>query len=131
MGWLDTPKLEYKIACLENDIASRDALIKSLQADLDRLRDEKSAEVTKDVQSSNFVIDWRNMDAFSIERMGDVKEAYTVIGYYVVNEHSKREVAEWKFYCSQKQHDKLAKEFAEFTADKAAQELKRYERMGL
>ena len=131
MAWFDTAKLEYKIASLENYIASRDRMIESLTADLNRLREEKEEEVRKDVQSSTFVIDWRNMDAFSVERMGDAKEAYTIIGYYVVNEHSKREVAEWKFYCSQKQHDKLAKEFAEYTVDKAAQEAKRFERMGL
>lgn len=129
MGWFDTAKLEYKIANLENDLRAKDRHIDSLQADLDRLREEKNEEVRKDVQGSNFVIDWRNMDAFSIERMGDSKEAYTIIGYYVMNEHNKREVAEWKFYCSQKQHDKLAREFSDFSIDKAAQDLKRFEKM--
>ena len=113
MGWFDTAKLEYKVASLENDIASRDRMIESLTADLNRLREEKEEEVRKDVQSVEFVIDWKNMDAFSVERMGDAKEAYTIIGYYVVNENDKREVAEWKFYCSLDQHNKLAKEFKE------------------
>lgn len=133
MGWFDdTSELQRQVTSLEVDISNRDRLIESLNADLDRLRKEKDEEVRRDVQSSTFVIDWRNMDAFSIERMGDDgKTAYTVIGYYIVNEHSKREVCEWKFYCSQQQHDKLAKEFSEYIVDKTAQEIKRYERMGL
>ena len=85
-----------------------------LEADLDRIRKEKSEEVRKDVQSATFVIDWKNMDVFSIERMGDDgKEAYTVLGYWVPNADNTKTVHEWKFYCSLKQHEKLAKEFEE------------------
>jgi hypothetical protein len=109
--WFNNAKNEYLIECLRNDVAHRDALIKSLEADLDRLRKEKDEEVRVDVQSSTFVIDWKNMDAFSVERMGEAKEAYTIIGYYAKTENDVREVAEWKFYCSQEQHEKLAKEF--------------------
>jgi hypothetical protein len=100
---------------LKNDVASRDALIKSLQADLDRLREEKADEVRADVQSANFVIDWKVMNAFSVERMGDAKEAYTIIGYWNKNESGLAYVAEWKFYCSLEQHQKLAKEFSEYS----------------
>jgi hypothetical protein len=99
-----------KVNQLEQDLQNARALIKSLQADLDRLRDIKDKEVRKDVQSAEFVIDWKNMDAFSIERMGDPKEAYTVIGYWVIEGGEKR-VHEWKFYCSLEQHNKLADQF--------------------
>jgi len=99
-----------KINQLEQDLQNAHALIKSLQADLDRCREVKDKEVRKDVQSAEFVIDWKNMDAFSIERMGDPKEAYTVIGYWVVENGEKR-VHEWKFYCSLEQHNKLAEQF--------------------
>lgn len=109
--WFNSAKMVYENERLKNDIISRDALIKSLQADLDRLREEKEEKVRADVQASTFVIDWKNMDAFSIERMGDAKEAYTIIGYYTHSADGSREVSEWKFYCSQEQHDKLAKEF--------------------
>lgn len=106
MGLFNTLEVQR----LKNDIASRDAMIQSLQADLDRLRVEKDKQIRDDVNSSEFVIDWKNMDAFSIERMGDVKQAYTVIGYWVVENGEKR-VHEWKFYCSVEQHNKLAEEF--------------------
>ena len=110
MSWFRSYVTDLQVHQLQNDIASRDALIQSLQADLDRLRAEKDEEIRKDVNSAEFVIDWKNMDAFSIERMGDVKEAYTVIGYWVV-EGGERRVHEWKFYCSVEQHNKLAEEF--------------------
>ena len=97
---------------LDQDLQNARAMIKSLQADLDRCREVKDVEIRKDVQSSEFVINWKNLDAFSVERMGDPKESYTIIGYWNTS-GGEREVAEWKFYCSQEQHNKLAKEFRE------------------
>ena len=85
--------------------------IAELEADNNRLRTEQSEEVKKDVQSSNFVIDWTKLDAFSIERMGDVRDAYTVIGYWSTRENGSKTVQEWKFYCSKEQHEKLAQQF--------------------
>lgn len=111
IGWFSVGEKQR----LQNDIAERDRMIKSLTADLNRMREDKSDEIKKDVQTSSFVIDWRNMDAFSIERMGDYKEAYTIIGYYGLDEHDRRQVREWKFYCSQEQHEKLAKEFLDYS----------------
>ena len=107
---------ELKERCrqLQNDVDYRDRMIASLQADLDRLTKERDEEVRKDVQSATFVIDWDNMDAFSIERMGDDgKAAYTIIGYFLKDADGTNHVHEWKFYCSLKQHEKLAKEFAD------------------
>jgi uncharacterized protein Veg len=104
-------ELKEQIRKLENEI-------ESLKADNDRLRKQKKDAVTADVQSSTFVIDWSNMNAFSIERMGEYAEAYTIIGYWNKNESGVAYVAEWKFYCSQEQHEKLAKEFADGIAKK-------------
>lgn len=85
--------------------------IAELEADNNRLRTEQLEEVVADVQSSTFVIDWNKLDAFSIERMGDVRDAYTIIGYWSTRENGSKTVQEWKFYCSKEQHEKLAKEF--------------------
>jgi len=106
MIWFD----KRTVTKLDQDLQNARATIKSLQADLDRCREVKDEKIRKDVQSAEFVIDWKNMDAFSIERMGDPKEAYTVIGYWVVKNGEKC-VQEWKFYCSIEQHNKLAEEF--------------------
>ena len=95
---------------LDHDLQHARSMIKSLQADLDRVLEKKGADSKAEVQAAEFVIDWVNMDAFSIERMGDPKGNYTVIGYYVT-QGSDKIVSEWKFYCSLEQHNKLAKEF--------------------
>jgi uncharacterized protein Veg len=99
-------ELKDTIRKLENEI-------ESLKADNDRLRKQKKDAVQEDVSTSTFVIDWNNMNAFSVERMGDHNEAYTIIGYWNKNESGIAYVAEWKFYCSQEQHEKLAKEFSD------------------
>ena len=104
-------ELKDQIRRLENEV-------ESLKADNDRLRQQKRDAVAEDVKTSSFIIDWNNMDAFSIERMGDFNEAYTIIGYWSKNENDVDYVAEWKFYCSQEQHEKLAKEFADGIAKK-------------
>ena len=85
--------------------------IAELEADNNRLRTVQSEEVKNDVQSSTFAIDWTKLDAFSIERMGDVRDAYTVIGYWSTRENGSKTVQEWKFYCSKEQHEKLAQQF--------------------
>lgn len=113
MGWFNVIAAVKNGRGVDQDLQNARAIIKSLQADLDRLQNKKDIEVKKDVQNAEFVIDWKNMDAFSIERMGDPKDNYTVIGYWVVESGEKR-VHEWKFYCSLDQHNKLAKEFKEY-----------------
>lgn len=103
--------LKDEIFHLNKRIESRDIQIERLQAELNKMSLEKADSIKKDVETSEFEIDWKNMDAFSVERMGDNSCAYTVIGYYLTDEHNIKHVHEWKFYCSQEQHNKLAKEF--------------------
>lgn len=84
-----------------------------LEADNKRLRSEVDEEILQDVHNSTFVIDWKTMNAFSLERMGWLRQAYTVIGYL-----QNGETREWKFYCSQEQHESLAKEFKKWISQK-------------
>ena len=105
-------ELKERIKNLQNDIDYRDRMIKSLEADLKRLEKERNEAVRADVQSSTFVIDWKNMDVFSVARMGEGSaDAYTILGYFLQDADGIKHVHEWKFYCSHEQHEKLAKEF--------------------
>ena len=92
---------------LLQEIAEKDKLINSYVADVKRLTRTQDEGIVKDCHSAEFVVDWDKINAFSIERHGGEKEAYTIIGYF----DSNNQVAEWKFYCSLEQHNKLAKEY--------------------
>jgi len=92
---------------LRQDIAERDKLIASYVADVKRLNRRQDEDIVKDCHSAEFVVDWDVIRAFSVERHGGEKEAYTIIGYFDKDNN----VAEWKFYCSLEQHNKLAQEF--------------------
>ena len=111
-------ELKERIRQLQNDIDYRDRMIKSLEADLERLRKERDEVVRADVQSSTFVIDFKNLDVFSVERMGEGSaDAYTILGYWVHHPDGSKSVDEWKFYCSHEQHEKLAKEFQDASGE--------------
>lgn len=110
--------LKDQIFHLERRIETRDKTIEQLEFRIKQLEHEKIDTIKNDVNSSEFGIKWDKMDAFSIERMGDHQSAYTVIGYYLTDEHNVKHVHEWKFYCSQEQHNKLAEEFKNGTTKK-------------
>ena len=99
---------------LKNEINQKDKLINSYVADVKRLTREQDEKIIADCHAAEFVVDWDKMNAFSVERHGGEKEAYTIIGYFDKDNN----VAEWKFYCSLTQHNKLAKEFADGIAKK-------------
>ncbi len=111
MWFFEKADLKYKIADLERQVTTRETTISQLEFRIKQLEHEKIDAIKADVNSSEFKIDWTKMDAFSIERMGDHQSSYTVIGYYMTDEHKVKHVHEWKFYCSQEQHNKLANEF--------------------
>lgn len=108
--------LEAQIAELKHRVEVRDQSIDTLQRRIREMELEKVDAIKVDVNSSKFEIDWNKMDAFSIERMGDHNSAYTVIGHHMTDEHNVKHIHEWKFYCSQEQHNKLAEEFKIGTA---------------
>ena len=103
--------LKDEIFQLNRRIETRDIQIEQLQGELNKMSLEKADAIKNDVNTSEFKIDWTKMDAFSIERMGDHQSAYTVIGYFLTDDCNVKHVHEWKFYCSQEQHNKLAGEF--------------------
>lgn len=109
--FFETADLKYEIADLKRQVKTRETTIEQLEARIKQMELEKIDAIKADVNSSEFKIDWSKMDAFSIERMGDHQSSYTVIGYFLTDENNVKHVHEWKFYCSQEQHNKLAKEF--------------------
>ena len=109
-NWGKIEELNDEVDNLKRRIESRDIQIKHLEEKLAQVQAEKVDAIKADVNDSEFVIDWKNMDVFSIERMGDHNAAYTVLGHWI-EENGQKVIHEWKFYCSHEQHQKLAKEF--------------------
>jgi hypothetical protein len=83
-----------------------------------RLEDEYS--------KASYSIDWKKINAFSIERMWDNGNQKTVIGYMqhdpVVTTEGEGEskvtykdvVREWTLYCTHDEHQRLVKQFNEY-----------------
>jgi hypothetical protein len=107
---------------LKQDLAERDKLINSYVADVKRLTRAQDDKVVADCHAADFVVDWNNLNVFSVERHGGEKEAYTIIGYFDKDGC----VDEWKFYCSLEQHNKLAQEFRNGITKKADSALREY-----
>ena len=67
-----------------------------------RLKDVIKGEIS----NAAFSINWKVMNAFSVERNYDHRSIKTIIGY-LVNDV----VHEWSLYCSADEHERLVKEF--------------------
>jgi hypothetical protein len=81
----------------------------NLKVELEDLKNENKRlkDVIKgEISNAAFSIDWKIMNAFSIERNYDHRSIKTIIGYFVNNV-----VHEWSLYCSADEHERLVKEF--------------------
>lgn len=71
-------------------------------------------KIERENRDAEFVIDWKKLNPFAIERIhhssGGPK---TIIGYFI-NEGDKQVVKEWNLYCSIERHNELAAQFKEY-----------------
>ena len=121
--------------------------IAQLQAQLKIMRDERDqlvaaqmqlieqmAELVQDAESSPpqaaesspreapMVVDFTNIDAFSVERMmSSSNEPMTVIGYWVNDQHGNSIAREWSLHCNQQTHQEVVDQFLEHVKQKRAQ----------
>jgi hypothetical protein len=111
-------KTKRELDSLVSENANLVARIKELT---DRLDDEYS--------KATYAIDWKEMNAFSIERMKENNIPKTVIGYILTepvvstdsdNVTYKDIVREWTLYCSHEEHQRLVKQFEQYKKDKYA-----------
>lgn len=117
---------EDKERQIEDLMDERDDLKERLKKILGR--DDTFKQTMTDVTKSSFSFNWKLGRAFSIERIQDWlsdAEMYvpvTVIGYHapdsIPEDPDKVKVGEWRFYCSQEEHERLVKEFNEYRAKK-------------
>lgn len=90
--------------------------VDSLKKEIARLKETKNYEFQKDLDGSTFEFDFKALNAFSIERITDNKPPHTVIGYVRGYDNcGSTNIGQWVFYCSQKEHNRLAEKFVEYT----------------
>ena len=83
-----------------------------------------------EMNAASFSVDWKAMNAFSIERNWYDGALRTIIGYMLQEPaiHTEGEdskitykdvVREWYLHCSAEEHERLVKEFNEYVAKKS------------
>lgn len=109
---------QRKIDELELENAELSDELSEMKAEKRRkeLREENLCEVYEQLYASSFSFDWKTGKAFSVERIHDWHDdgqyyvPTTVIGY-IKQEGDKEVIGEWKFYCSQEEHERLVADF--------------------
>ena len=113
--WNKTDYLDYaKLAKLESENTSLKFEIDRLTALADRLQTENEQlknQITNDARAATMVIDFGNMDVFSVERVVGDSGPMTTIGHWVVDADGVKSSAEWVLHCTTETHEKLANEF--------------------
>lgn len=114
-----TGKHAEEMEVLKQTISDKDREISSLNTELDRLKkelDDIKRERYAVISECAFEIDFKGINAFSIERMerpivkGETfQREVTNIGYT-----QEGIVKEWIFYCSRDTHEKIAGQFRDF-----------------
>lgn len=92
---------------LQNKIMA-EALQKA-QDEAKRMREAYETQLSANYKStydSEFALDYRQMNAFSIERLCRDGQAVTVIGYFLNSQ-----VREWNLYCNEERHQELVNQF--------------------
>lgn len=111
----------YKVAAENVKLQQK---INSLEFQLEKYQKRLDTEFA----SASFSVDWKTMNAFSIERNISVtgEAPKTIIGYMMEepvttiedNVTYKDVVREWSLYCSHQEHERLVAEFNEYKKTK-------------
>ena len=108
---IEASDLKVEVQDLKKEIAQLNDSIRIYQA---RLVNEYS--------KASYSLDWKTMNAFSIERMWENGTHKTVVGYLMQepvtvtedNVTTKDVIREWTLYCSHEEHERLVQEFNEY-----------------
>ena len=79
---------------------------------------ELRLELSQAARSSPMQVDFRKMNAFSIERIQGEEGVITVIGYKHNVTANKVEIKEWRLECNDETHNRLVAEFNEYRKGK-------------
>lgn len=108
-----------------NSFEAYQAVIQAKKA-IQRELDEIHLKAVKEFATAMHVIDWKEMNAFSIERVCAEGQYTTTIGYFIHNSTDggnapEKYVKQWSLQCSHEEHQRLAADFAEYIKNKGKQ----------
>lgn len=98
-------ELEDKIRALKREYKELESTNKNLESELEVLKDIRIDAI----EECSFDIDFKKLNAISIERAMYGKREKTVIGYL----KHKDDIGQWNFTCSRETHNRLAEQFKE------------------
>ena len=107
MDYAKLSKLETENTSLKFEIDRLNSMVEQLQLENKTLNEQ----ITNDARSATMVIDFSNMDVFSVERVIGDSGPLTTIGHWVVDADGVKSSAEWVLHCTTETHEKLAGEF--------------------
>ena len=116
MFWSDTvSRLERKNAELDLEVINLKNKIETLNQQIEE--NLKKTQSTTSVAS--MVVDFSNIDVFSIERnTSSDGVACTVIGYWIEDKDGVKANQEWYLFCNNDTHEKIIAEFKKHMAKK-------------
>lgn len=112
-------KSSYDVVVQDRDYQLKriDNLKETHQQEIDRYKIKIKQLETKieklysdELENSEFEVDFKAINAFSIERIAKPDTNKTIIGY-IIKEKDCDCVKEWEFSCSAAQHQKLVEQF--------------------
>lgn len=106
-----------KIAELKTELADARRDASQWEEAYKRLKDRHDAGTTKDLRESDFVCDFKKMNAFAIERNVQDDVPRTIVGHVVVGADGTEHIKEWHLFCSAERHNTLASEFRQYVED--------------
>ena len=119
--------LFWKCASDKPDTSKSDLVSENLKlkAELENLR-KVLEKINAEMHSSEFSVDFAEMNAFSIERFVNNNIPCTVIGYFIeepvtLDEKkvaSKKVLNQWYLYCTQERHTELVEQFKTYMKGK-------------
>lgn len=103
-------KVDSLTAALNNANQARDYYANELH--------QLKMDIYNAARSAPMQVDFRKMNAFSIERIYENDQANTVIGHKHNITANKVEIKEWRLECNDETHNRLVAEFNEYRKGK-------------
>lgn len=105
-------QLKYELSLVERNLDYTKEQLDYKNKQIAELQAKIESLYSEELEQCDFEIDFKAMNAFSIERNTNSKgRAYTIIGYL---KEDSNEMGEWNFFCSLTQHQKLAEQFRKY-----------------